>query len=332
MEIKTEAPDKEVQQARMNLSIEYGLVQIHDKPTREGNLLDLVFTNNPSLIKSTGNAPGISDHDIVVTDSLIKPYYCKQRPQKRYMFGKANWDQIKTDINMITKDIYNHIHDMPIDKTWQTFKNGVQATIDTNEPSKMIKKKHSVPWLNRKLRKMLNRQARLGRYSAEIFRACRLVVDTGLHHYNWTEERAIKYMLNFTAYGQSDITNEVNRYITWPGQACAYKIGELKIRELRVKAEKELGDQFKIDEFHLVVLQNGAMPLSTLETVTDSWIDQVKNTLGTTETPEDKFDELQTSFSEWLLAENPEFATIINDRRYDDRPMTTLSSYLTDGR
>ncbi|CAG2251960.1 unnamed protein product [Mytilus edulis] len=135
MEIKTGAPDKEVQQALMDLSIEHGLVQIHDKPTREGNLLDLVFTNNPSLIKSTGNAPGISDHDIVVTDSLIKPYYCKQRPQKRYMFGKANWDQIKTDINMITKDIYNHIHDMPIDKTWQTFKNGVQATIDTNVPS-----------------------------------------------------------------------------------------------------------------------------------------------------------------------------------------------------
>ncbi|XP_052104440.1 uncharacterized protein LOC127737626 [Mytilus californianus] len=164
-----------------------------------------------------------------------------------------------------------------------------------------------------------NDYERLGRYSAEIFRACRLVVDTGLHYYNWTEERAINYMLNFTAYGQSDITNEVNRYITWPGQACAYKIGELKIRELRAKAEKELGDRFKIDEFHLVVLQNGAMPLSTLETIIDSWIDQVKNTLGATETPEDKLNELQNSFSEWLLAENPEFATIINDRRYDDR-------------
>ncbi|CAG2220894.1 unnamed protein product [Mytilus edulis] len=78
MEIKTGASDKEVQQALMDLSFEHGLVQIHDKPTREGNLLDLVFTNNPSLIKSTGNAPGISDNDIVITDLLIKPCFGKQ--------------------------------------------------------------------------------------------------------------------------------------------------------------------------------------------------------------------------------------------------------------
>ncbi|CAC5420064.1 unnamed protein product [Mytilus coruscus] len=132
--------DKEIQQALMNLSLVYGLVQIHNKPTRKGNLLVLVFTNNPSLIKSTGNAAGISDHDIVITDSLIKPYYCKQHTHKRYIFGKANWDQIKTDINMITKDICNHINEMPIDKTWQTLKNEVQASIDLVVSSKVIRK------------------------------------------------------------------------------------------------------------------------------------------------------------------------------------------------
>jgi hypothetical protein len=76
----------EVQQALLDITSEYGLTQIHDKSTRKGNMLDLVFTNNPSLIKTTGNAPGISDHDIVITDSIIKPHYCKQQPQKQSCF------------------------------------------------------------------------------------------------------------------------------------------------------------------------------------------------------------------------------------------------------
>ena len=90
MEIKTGTSDRKVQQALLDITSEYGLTQIHDKHTREGNMLDLVFTNNPSLIKTTGNAPGILDHDIVITDSMIKPHYwyCKQQPQKRYIFPK----------------------------------------------------------------------------------------------------------------------------------------------------------------------------------------------------------------------------------------------------
>jgi hypothetical protein len=79
MEIKTGASDREVQQALLDITSEHGLTQIHDKPTREGNMLDLVFTNNPSLIKATGNAPEISDHDIVITYSMIKPHYCKAK-------------------------------------------------------------------------------------------------------------------------------------------------------------------------------------------------------------------------------------------------------------
>ncbi|KAJ8310412.1 hypothetical protein KUTeg_012277 [Tegillarca granosa] len=121
----------------------------------------------------------------------------------------------------------------------------------------------------------------MGRYGSEIFRACRLVVDTGLHYYNWTREHAIEFMLNYTAYSRDDMTTEINRYITWPGQACAYKIGELKIRELRNKAEQELGSKFDVKDFHSVVLRNGAMPLTTLEEIVNNWIQEVKSQRNT---------------------------------------------------
>lgn len=117
----------------------------------------------------------------------------------------------------------------------------------------------------------------MGRYSSEIFRACRLVVGTGLHYYNWTIERAVEYMLNYTAYSRNDMTTEINRYVTFPGQACAYKIGELKIRELRNKAEQELGSKFEVRDFHSVVLRNGAMSLTTLEKIINNWIKEVKS-------------------------------------------------------
>ncbi|OWF47190.1 hypothetical protein KP79_PYT20387 [Mizuhopecten yessoensis] len=117
----------------------------------------------------------------------------------------------------------------------------------------------------------------MGRYSAEMLRACRLVVDTGLHHFNWEQQRAVEYMLNYTSFSREAITIEVNRYITWPGQACAYKIGEIRIRELRRKAESELGSLFDIRDFHSVVLTNGAMPLSVLDDTVNDWITTIKN-------------------------------------------------------
>eukprot|EP00105_Crassostrea_gigas_P037677 XP_019921825.1 PREDICTED: uncharacterized protein LOC109617068 [Crassostrea gigas] len=116
----------------------------------------------------------------------------------------------------------------------------------------------------------------MGRYSAEILRACRLVVDTGLHYYNWDKQRAIDYMLNYTAYSFEAMEIEVNRYITWPGQACAYKIGEIKIKDLRRKAETELGTRFDIRDFHSLILTNGAVPMSLLEMLVNEWIEEVK--------------------------------------------------------
>ena len=104
-----------------------------------------------------------------------------------------------------------------------------------------------------------------GRLSYEMWRACRLVVDTGIHYLGWTREQAIEFMSENTALSRHNIVAEVDRYISWPGQALAYKMGELKIRELRTLAEKELGSEFDIRDFHDLVLGSGAVPLTVLE-------------------------------------------------------------------
>lgn len=116
----------------------------------------------------------------------------------------------------------------------------------------------------------------LGRLQAEIFRAARLVVDTGLHAKGWSREQAITYMVGVTGTTESDVTTEVERYMANPGQACAYKIGQLKILELREKARTELGAKFDLKAFHTVVLENGAVPLTVLERLVDEWIARSK--------------------------------------------------------
>src|SRR5205814_8164199 len=105
----------------------------------------------------------------------------------------------------------------------------------------------------------------LGRLQAELFRAVRLVVDTGIHAKRWTREQAIAYMREKTGMGEKEVKSEIERYIVAPGQACAYKVGMLKIQELRARAEKELGQKFDQREFHETVLKNGALPLEILE-------------------------------------------------------------------
>ncbi|MFB0611598.1 DUF885 domain-containing protein [Aurantiacibacter poecillastricola] len=112
----------------------------------------------------------------------------------------------------------------------------------------------------------------MGRLSYEMWRASRLVVDTGIHSLGWTRQQAVDFMLENTALSPGNISAEVNRYITWPGQALAYKLGELKIRELRVRAEEALGEDFDLRAFHDTVLENGAIPLDLLEEQVDAWI------------------------------------------------------------
>ena len=116
----------------------------------------------------------------------------------------------------------------------------------------------------------------MGRLSYEMWRAARLVVDTGIHSKGWSKQRAIDFMTDNTALSAANIEAEVNRYISWPGQALAYKMGELKIRELRRKATSELGDKFDLREFHDVVLGQGAVPLDMLEAQVNRWIERKK--------------------------------------------------------
>lgn len=113
-----------------------------------------------------------------------------------------------------------------------------------------------------------------GRLSYEMWRACRLVVDTGMHYLGWTRQQAIEFMADNTALSIHNITAEVDRYISWPGQATAYKMGELKIRALRKEAEEKLGEKFDVRAFHDAVLAGGAVPLDVLEENVHAYIDR----------------------------------------------------------
>ena len=136
MNVNANAQDKNVQQALIDLSIEHGLTQVHSQPTREGNTLDLVFTNNPSLVKSSISIPGISDHAMVVTDSDVKPIYNIQKPRKVYLFSKAHWENIFSLCENLSSDIVKMADLTPdIQSMSDKFKNDLNTIIEKNVPS-----------------------------------------------------------------------------------------------------------------------------------------------------------------------------------------------------
>jgi uncharacterized protein (DUF885 family) len=118
--------------------------------------------------------------------------------------------------------------------------------------------------------------SKFGELTYQMWRAVRLVVDTGIHAKHWTRDQAIKYFMDNAPKAELDIVNEIDRYIAWPGQALAYKIGELKIQELRARAHKELGPKFDLKAFHDVVLGSGPLPLDILERNVNDWIAEQK--------------------------------------------------------
>ena len=161
--VKANAQDREVQQALLNLACDHHLEQVHDLPTRgSSSWLDLIFTNVPSLIKSSTNVPGISDHDILVTDSTIRPTYLKQKRRKVFAYSKANWAKIKLDATSISANItrlYNENADVML--LWDTFKTAIWQSVNKHVPSKNSKPKYHLPWLDRNIKRLLRQKQRL---------------------------------------------------------------------------------------------------------------------------------------------------------------------------
>ncbi|MCZ6508634.1 MAG: DUF885 domain-containing protein, partial [Acidobacteria bacterium] len=124
--------------------------------------------------------------------------------------------------------------------------------------------------------------SKFGQLTYEIWRAVRLVVDTGMHYLGWSRQQAIDYFIANSGKQEHDIVVEIDRYIVWPGQALSYKIGELKIKELRAYAESALGESFDIRAFHDVILGSGALPLDVLEIQVHEWVDELKSAMART--------------------------------------------------
>lgn len=127
-------------------------------------------------------------------------------------------------------------------------------------------------WLGKEMGFYTDPYSDFGRLTYEAWRACRLVVDTGLHAFGWTRQQAVDYMLENTALSELEVNNEIDRYITWPAQALSYKIGEIKIRELRTYAEQTLGSKFDLRKFHDAVVGNGSLPIAVLEELIKDWV------------------------------------------------------------
>jgi len=119
---------------------------------------------------------------------------------------------------------------------------------------------------------------RIGMLSYDAWRACRLVVDTGLHSMGWSRQQAIDYMVENSVLAENNIVNEVDRYLSWPGQALAYKVGQLEILKLRDEGKRRLGDRFDIKAFHDAVLRNGAVALPVLREQVEAYYAQAEST------------------------------------------------------
>ena len=148
----------------MDVAIDHSLTQVQEEPTRYNNLLDLTFTNNPSLIRSCSCIPGISDHEAVVVDSIIRPSYTPTKKHKMFCYKKANWDGLNADCAVLSQQIKTKYDSGEcVINLWNMFKAGLNKAIEKHIPSKMIFNKHHLPWMNKDLKKMIKKKAKLHR-------------------------------------------------------------------------------------------------------------------------------------------------------------------------
>ncbi|CAC5373547.1 unnamed protein product [Mytilus coruscus] len=146
----------------MEVIISHSLTQIHETPTRGSNLLDIVLTSNPSLIKTSSNAPGISDHDMIVTDCDTKPHDQSKKPRKCYIYSKAKWEDLHKDLTILSTNITEMYHTgATAQELLDKFKTDLYSNLDNYIPSKLIRSKTSLPWIYHKIRKMFKKKTRL---------------------------------------------------------------------------------------------------------------------------------------------------------------------------
>ena len=141
------------------------LIRERYQPAIDNNLLDLVFTNNPSFVKTSSSVPGISDHAIVVIDINIIPQHVKQKSRKLFIFSKANWDNIFVDMDQLSYEITSAPPSFTVQNLWDSFKSGIEQSMNRNIPTKVCKNRKSVPWYNRDLKRMVRRNSRLYKYA-----------------------------------------------------------------------------------------------------------------------------------------------------------------------
>lgn len=155
-------PDRPTQQLLIDISEEAHLTQVHAEPTRDDNVLELVFTTNPTLVKNSSSVPGIGDHAAVVTDFDSRVYYQKQRPRKIHQFARANWEDLDADLAKMSLEV-QEAYDCgaDVETLWTVFKDSIKMAVDKHVPSRMSGKKKNIPWLNADIRKLLKRKKRL---------------------------------------------------------------------------------------------------------------------------------------------------------------------------
>jgi len=160
--VKSGAAERSVQQTLVDITSAAFLTQVHEEPTREDNMLDLVFTLNPSLSKCSKSIPGISDHSIVVTDLDLYPQRVKEKPRRQYLYAKAKWDDVNSDLNGLAEEITTmQEKGSSVEAMWMHFKSSLTAAIERHIPSCLRRSNYRAPWINRKVKKLLRQKKRL---------------------------------------------------------------------------------------------------------------------------------------------------------------------------